>query len=336
MAKTCNWGIIGLGRIARKFADDLRALPHARLHAVASTDLQRAQGFAAEYGVPHAFGTYADIVHCPDLDVVYVATPHVGHWANTLLCLRHGIPVLCEKPFAMDAGQARDMIATARANGVFLMEAMWSRFIPATLQALQWVEAGLIGDLHTIKADLGFAMPFDAQSRVFDKALGGGSLLDLGIYPAYLAQLFWGKPDPRHISAAATFAETEVDDNCLFTLQYPGKGLMSGHSSLRANTSLEAFLYGSEGHIQFHPRWHHSTRLTLVRYEGRQQHSSVLELPYEGWGYGYEAAHVMECLERSASESPLWPLQDSLDLAETLDAIRATIGLDYASSRMEC
>lgn len=327
--KITRWGIIGLGRIARKFADDLRLLPNARLHAVASTSLERARDFAAEYDAPHAYGRYEDIVHCPELDVVYVATPHVLHCENTLLCLENGLPVLCEKPFAMNSAQARQMVAAARRNRVFLMEALWSRFIPAVDHALQLVSDGAIGSVHTVKADFGFKLPFDPHSRIYDKTLGGGSLLDIGIYPALLSLFILGKPEPEDILAAATFTRTDVDESCAFTFRYPHEKLALGHSTVAANTPVEAWVYGSEGTIHLYPRWHHTQKLSVSRYEGREEIKREIELPYEGWGYSHEAAHVMECLGEERLESDLIPLDFSLDLTETLDTIREKIGLTY-------
>ncbi len=327
--KTYNWGIIGPGRIAHKFADDLKLLPNARLHAVASTSLERATEFAAEYGAPHAFGSYAEIVNCPDLDVVYIATPHVLHCENALLCLENKIPVLCEKPFAMNEPQARRMVAAARKNRVFLMEALWSLFIPAVKHAFELVEKGAIGELHTIKADLGFNMPVDLNSRVYNKALGAGSLLDLGIYPALLAMALFGKPEEDNICALATFTRTEVDESCAFMFQYPNNRLMLGHSTIAATTSLTATLYGTEGTILMHPRWHHTTKLTVSKYVDRTEEKHDLDIPYEGWGYHYEAAHVMQCLDNEMLESDIAPLDLTLDLVETLDAIRRKVGLEY-------
>lgn len=327
--KIHNWGIIGLGKIARKFADDLRLLPNARLHAVASTSLERAQAFAAEYDAPHALGRYDDLVHCPDLDIVYVATPHVLHCENTLLCLENNIPVVCEKPFAMNIGEARRMVAAARQNRVFLMEALWTRFIPAVNHAFELVEKGEIGEAHTVKADFGYCMPFDPNSRVFNKALGGGSLLDIGIYPALLALFMFGKPAVEDILAAATFTQTNVDESCAFTFQYPGKRLALGHSTIAANTPVEAWIHGREGTIHLHPRWHHTDRLTVSKYEGRTEVKRDLHIPYEGWGYAFEAAHVMQCLENEMLESDKVPLDFTLNLVETLDAIREKVGLIY-------
>ena len=327
--KIYNWGIIGPGRIARKFAEDLKLLPNARLHAVASTSGERAAEFAAEYDAPHAYSRYEDIVNCPGLDVVYVATPHILHCENTLLCLENRIPVLCEKPFAMNSAQARSMVAAARKNRVFLMEALWTLFIPGVKHAFELVANGEIGDLHTVKSDFGFHMPFDPNSRLFNKALGGGTLLDIGIYPALLSLALFGKPEEENICAAATFGPTDVDESCVFTFQYTGNRLAIGHSTVAANTPIEASLYGSKGTIQMHRRWHHATKLTLSRYVDKEEIKREIDLPYEGWGYHYEAAHVMQCLENEVLESNIASLELTLDLVETLDAIRQKVGLEY-------
>jgi predicted dehydrogenase len=324
-----NWGIIGPGKIARKFADDLQRLPNARLHAVASTSPERAAAFAAAYGAPHAYGRYEDIVRCPNLDIVYIATPHVFHCENTLLCIENGIPVLCEKPFAMNAAEANRMINAARSRRLFLMEALWTRFIPAVDHAFGIAAGGGIGALHTVKSDFGFHMPFDPAHRVFDKALGGGSLLDIGIYPVLLSLFLFGKPAGRDILATAAFTPTEVDESCLFCFSYPGNRLATGHSSIAANMPVEARLYGTEGTIFLHSRWHQANRLTVSRYEGRSEVKQDLLFPYEGWGYSFEAAHVMQCLENNMTESDRVPLDFTSDLTETLDAIRDKVGLRY-------
>lgn len=325
----CNWGIIGPGRIARKFADDLRLVPGARLHAVASSDAARAAAFAAEYGAPHAFGRYEDLMGCPDLDVVYIATPHTGHCDHTLLCLENGLPVLCEKPFAMNAQDARRMVEAARRNGVFLMEALWTRFMPAVQRAFELIEQDEIGEVHSVRADFGFYAPFDPSSRLFDKALGGGSLLDIGIYPALLALFVLGKPPLEDIQATATFATTGADDSCAFTFRYPNRGMATGFSTIKGHTGIEAWIGGSKGHITLPTRFHHPHALRLARYEGREVRETLIELPYEGWGYQFEAAHVMECLSAGRLESSKVPLQFTLDLMETLDQVRACIGLVY-------
>ena len=324
-----NWGIVGLGRIARKFAEDLQRLPNARLHAVASTSHERAAAFAADFGATHAFGSYEGIVSCPDLDVVYIATPHVLHFENAMMCLENGLSVLCEKPFAMSAFQAHRMVETAHRNRVFLMEALWTRFIPAVDYAIALVDQGEIGPIHTVKSDFGFKMPFDPQSRLFNKALGGGALLDIGIYPALLALLVLGKPEPEDIQATAAFGPSDVDETTAFTFNYPGRAMALGHATLAATTPVEAWLHGTLGTIYLHPRWHHTQKIRVSLYEGRNMTEREVDLPYEGWGYHFEAAHVMQCLEEGWLESDKLPLEFSVELAETLDAVREKIGLSY-------
>jgi len=327
--RTYHWGIVGLGRIARKFAEDLQRLPNARLHAVASTSHERAAAFASDFGAPHAFGSYEDMVSCPDLDVVYIATPHVLHFENAMMCLENGLPVLCEKPFAMNTFQARRMVEAARRNRVFFMEALWTRFIPAVDYALALVEQGEIGQVHTVKSDFGFNMPLDPGHRLFNKALGGGALLDIGIYPALLALLVLGKPKAEDIQASAAFGPTDVDETTVFTFKYPNQSIALGHASLTATTPIEAWIHGTLGAIYFYPRWHHAHKIRVSIYEGSNVVEREVDMPYEGWGYHYEAAHVMQCLDEDWLESDKLPLELSVELAETLDAIRERIGLAY-------
>lgn len=324
-----NWGILGAGRIATKFAEDLRYVPNARLHAVAAAHAERAHAFGSRFNIPHVFERYEDLLQCPDLDVVYIATPHTLHCENSLMCIEGGLAVLCEKPFAMHASDARRMTAAAQRNNVFLMDALWTRFIPATRHAFAFIEDNFIGEVHTVKADFGFHQPFDPDSRLFNKSVGGGSLLDIGIYPVLLSLFILGIPDKASIQAVATFAETQVDDSCVFTFQYGNGKIALGHSTVRSNTPTEAFIYGTKGHIRLHAPWHHTQQLTCVQYDGREESRQEITYSYEGWGYHFEAAHVTECLLQGKKESPLVPHTFSVALMETLDAIRSCIGLEY-------
>ncbi len=327
--QSIRWGIVGPGKIARKFADDLRLVPGASLHAVASRSMERSQAFADAYGTPYAYDSYEALADCPGLDVVYIATPHSSHYENTLFFIQKGIPVLCEKPFAMDFRQAREMADLARQKGVFLMEAVWTRFIPATVKALEWIAEGRIGELRMVQADFGFKSAYDPHSRLYDKALGGGSLLDIGIYPVWLAVSLLGKPAAEHISAAATFSPGGGDESCSFSFVYENNCIATGFSTLIANTPIEARIYGEKGSILLHKRWHHTQQLSLSLYQDKDMLHENLVLPYEGWGYAYEARHVAECLSKGLTESPLQPLSTTLDVVETLDNIRRIIGLRY-------
>lgn len=319
-----RWGILGPGHIAHKFAQDLLTLPDAQLYAVASTDQQRADEFARQYGAPHAFGSYDGLLTLPDVDVVYIATPHVKHYDNALMLLNGGISVLGEKPFAMNLGQVRGMVDLARTKNTFLMEALWSRFMPTLLKANQLVNDGAIGTVTGVRADFGFKAPFLPDKRLFNKALGGGSLLDIGIYPLFWSYFMLGMP--QTIKATATFGTTGVDEQCGMVLTYPTGQLAILDSTLRAKTPCEALVYGTDGLIRVHSRWHETTGLTLER-EGREPETFTADR--STFGYDYEAQHVMDCLAQGLTESPVWSLDDSLNLMTLLDSVRDEAGIDY-------
>ena len=323
--RTYNWAILGLGTIARKFAQDLALVPQARLHAVASRSLAKAQDFADDFAVPHAVGSYEELLAVPGIDVVYIATPHSEHYAHALLCLRAGLPVLCEKAFAQNAGQVQEMIRVAREGRVFLMEAFWTRFFPAIAQALALVEAGHIGEVKHLVADFGFATPYQPEGRLFNPALAGGSLLDIGVYPLFISQLFLGMPNA--MAAVSTSAPTGVDLNCAVSLAYPSGATASLFSTLTAQTDNRCVLYGTKGQLQLLGRFHAPTgvQVQLIGEDAQVMASS----PTQGHGYHYEAAHVQKCLAQGLVESPLLPLASSLHLMQQLDAVRKQIGLRY-------
>lgn len=319
-----NWGIIGPGKIAHKFAQDLALVPGARLHAVASRSLEKARQFAAQYGAPHALGSYEELTRLPDLDAVYVATPHSEHRAHTLLCLRAGVAVLCEKAFARNAAEVAEMVAVAREKQVFLMEALWTRFMPATHKALELVGTGAIGRPVHLVADFGFAADYDPASRLFDPALAGGSLLDIGIYPVFFSKFFLG--EPTQVKAVGTLTDTGVDLTCNMALAYPDDATASLYSTLAATTDTTCTIYGTEGKLHLHHKFHHTHRLTLHR-AGEQPQDFHFE--DAGYGYHHEARHVQECRAQGLTESPLLPLQFSQHLIETLDDIRQQLGVRY-------
>jgi predicted dehydrogenase len=326
MKSTINWGIIGLGKIAHKFASDLKLVPDARLHAVASSNNQRATDFARQYGAQYHFSSYEGLLNCPHLDVVYIATNHPQHCAVTLMCLKKRIPVLCEKPFGMNAHEVKMMIDTAKANKTFLMEALWTRCIPAFQKAMNLVKNGTIGRPLSIKADFGFAAPFNPNNRIYNKDLGASSLLDIGIYPILLSQsVFGGKP--TRIQAMAQMSVTDIDETCAMNLQYAEGGIAMCHSSVVADSKIEAFIYGEEGVLHIHSRFHHPQKLTVTLYHGRGEENYFL--PFEGNGYQFEIMEVNKCLKNSELESTIIPHSFSTDLIETLDAVRKEIGLVF-------
>lgn len=327
---TTNWGIIGPGKIARKFATDLAGIPGARLHAVASTSVERAQSFAAEFGASHYYSSYQELTQCPDLHVVYIATPHAFHFEQALTCLEAGIPVLCEKPITLNANQLRTLMAVAQKKDTFLMEAMWSRFLPTTIKVLELIAAGVIGNVITVKADFGARFGFDPLHRTYNPALGGGSLLDIGIYPLFLATTLFGKP--LTIKATARLSSTGVDEACAAILEYPEGKMALIDSSFAYKTPTEAFIYGDNGGcIHIHARFHGpNAGFTLTV----PDHEPVF-YPYE-WdnlGYRYEAIEVMKCLRDGKKESGLWPLSISMTIMEIMDEIRSQIGVRYPGDK---
>lgn len=324
MDKITRWGIIGPGKIAEKFARDLAVLPQARLQAVASRSAERAGQFASKFNVPQHFDDYEAMLKSGDVDAVYISTPHTGHHACTLLSLRHRIPVLCEKPIAVHSAQLRDMVAASRANQTFLMEALWTRFLPSIKKVQEILASGELGTITSIKADFGFLADFNPESRLFDPHLAGGALLDIGIYPLFLAHLLLGKPS--QITALATLGSTGVDEETGILLKYPGGAMAHLHTTIRANTKTEAYIYCTHGTIYLHTRWYSTTTMSILR---NGQAPDFLRFDYRCGGFSYQTEEVMRCIGQGLMESPELTLDFSLSLMETMDTIRQKIGLVY-------
>lgn len=323
MTKSIRWGIIGLGKIAEKFATDLVKVPHTQLHAVASTSIERAQDFARKFHVPYHYNSYEDIFKTPELDVVYIATPHSSHAENTILCLKNKVPVLCEKPFAMNLKEVQKMVDTARENDTFLMEAMWTRFIPVIQKTQELIAEDRIGKIKTIHADFGFVAPFTPERRTLNPVLGGGALLDIGIYPAYLSLLLLDYPTDIH--AVSTFGKTGVDETTSFVFKYPhATALMN--ATFASRTRTEALIYGEKGYIHLPERFHESRTLTL--YETDKE-PVTFTFERESRGYNFEIEEVNSCLKNNKKESVRMPLSMSLKLMSLLDEIRQKAGIRY-------
>ncbi|MES2796354.1 MAG: Gfo/Idh/MocA family oxidoreductase [Bacteroidota bacterium] len=322
--KKYNWGILAPGGIAQKFADDLQFVPNARVHAVASRSLERAEAFAQKYGAQHAFGSYEELVNCPDLDVIYIATPHSEHYANTLMCLNAGIPVLCEKAFAVNSKQLTEMVALARSKKIFLQEAIWTRFHPSIAKVMAILAAGTIGKIVHIAADFGFMAGSDLNHRIFNPNLTGGSLMDIGIYPLFISKLLLGNPET--IKAVAVKAVTGVDMNCSMALNYTSGATASLFSTVGAVTDTTCTIYGDKGKILIHGRFHETKGITVFE-EG--QEPQFIECERLGHGYSYEAEDVQRCLAEGLTENNKLPLSFSLELMAILDEVRHQIGVVY-------
>ncbi len=323
-----SWGIIGAGWIAGKFAEDLALLPSADLRAVASRSKERAVAFAKKFKVPVAYGNWKDIPADPDIDIVYVATHHPFHFENALDCLRAGKAVLCEKPITMNKRELEILVRTASENKAFLMEAVWTRFFPSIRKILEITGSGKLGRLQSIYADFGFRQEFDPGDRLFDPAKGGGALLDIGIYPVFIAQLLAGVP--AAIQASARFAETGTDHSCSMILEHPDEITSSLNCTLVSDSPTEANLLYEKGWIRMESPWYAPGPITLYM---QGQVPERMEFPAPGNGYQYEAEEVMRCLDEGLRESPLLSLSFSLDLMETLDRVRSVCGISYEQDR---
>ncbi len=321
--KDINWGILGCGKIAHKFSEDLKFVPSAKLYAVASRNLKKAQNFANAYNANCFYGNYKELVAHPDIDVIYIATPHVFHYEHTLLCLHHKKAVLCEKPFAMNFSQVEEMIKTAKKNNVFLMEALWTYFLPHYQYVLDIVTSKELGNIKKLTADFGFTTTFDPESRVFNKKLGGGSLLDVGIYPLFAALSSIGYPDD--VKASATIGKTGVDENCTIQLHYNNGVTASLFSSVTQETNTEAVLEFEKGTILINSRFHEPSSI-IINKNGK---SELKEFNVTTNGYDFEAIHVQKMLLDNRIESNIMSFEKSLQLITLLDAVRDKIGLYY-------
>lgn len=319
-----RWGILGTGRIADLFATGVAELPDAELAAVGSRVAESAARFGEKFGIPRRHASYAALAEDPAVEIVYVATPHAVHHAAVRLCLEAGKAVLCEKPFTINAAEAADLIELARARRLFLMEAMWTRFLPLMGRFRELVAAGAIGEPRLLAADFGFRHPGGPEHRLFDPNLGGGALLDVGVYLVSLASMLFGRPEQA--VGLAHVGPTGVDEQAAVVLKYPGGRLAQLTAAIRTSSPQEVTLMGTDGRLRIHPLWWKPTRMTLTRPDGSEE---AFEIPFAGNGYGYEAAEAMRCLRVGALESPVMPLDETLAVMRTLDEVRAGWGLRY-------
>ena len=321
-----TWGIIGPGKIANKFAVALTLVDGARLGAVASRDTQKAKDFAAKHGAAKTYDSYAALAADPDIQAIYVATPHGFHAEHSILCLKHGKAVLCEKPLALNAAEVSAMIAAATKHQAFLMEAMWTRFLPLMREIMKRIAAGRIGHIRYIRADFGFPAPFDPAGRLYNMRLGGGSLLDIGIYPLYLCMQLLG--EPQQITAAGRLSPTGSDETCHAILTYDDGASAVISSTLTCHTSLTAEIAGTEGSIRIPTPWYKNDRFEWNR-SGEESQTVKLEPMVNG--FEYQIAETMRCIELGLIESPHLPHSFSLAMSRTMDTIRHQLGVRYAS-----
>ncbi|MFP3990949.1 Gfo/Idh/MocA family oxidoreductase [Streptomyces sp. E11-3] len=324
-----RWGVLGTGGIAQRFTSELLAMEEdAQVVAVGSRTDRAARAFAERFGIERAYGDWASLAADDSVDVVYVATPHSAHRAAAGMCLEAGRAVLCEKAFTLNAREARELVTLAAKHDRFLMEAMWMYCHPLMRQLTALIRDGAIGDVRTIQADFGLAGPFPAEHRLRDPAQGGGALLDLGVYPVSFAQLLLGEPSA--VTASAVLSEESVDLQTGMLLSWASGAHAVLHCSIEGGTPVSASVTGTHGRIDLPDGFFFPDRLVLHR-PGREPEVITGEGPRDS--LQHEAAEVMRCLRAGERQSPLVPLDGTLAVMRTLDAVRERIGVRYPSDR---
>lgn len=324
MSDRLGWGVLGTGLIAGIFTDDLRTAG-LNVAAVGSRSGSSARVFAHAHGVTRAHGSYRELVEDPLVDIVYVATPNNFHREHALLAISAGKHVLVEKPFALDASEAREIVSAASLTGVAGMEAMWTRFLPHMVRVRELVAAGALGDLRTVQADHGQVLPAAANHRVNALALGGGSLLDLGIYPISFAVDLLGLPE--RVLAHSVMTASGVDRQTAVIMAHPGGRHALSHSALDARSAIRASVIGTDARLELDPWWYNATGMTLFDQDGAviERFSSKVQ----GRGMQYQAFEFERVIEEGKPESALLPLAETVGIMSVLDNIRAQTGLVF-------
>lgn len=317
--KIHKWGILAPGKMSAKFTKGIKLLDNAELYAVGSRDLQRAKQFANEFGFKQYYGSYEELAADPDVEVVYVASPHSHHYEHTLLCLKNGKHVICEKAFAINTREVEEMVSEAKRRNLFLMEALWPPFQPYYKKAHEILKSGVLGRIVHLHGFFTFIPPYDPNDRKFNIALGGSSLLDIGIYPVIDALSFIGVPD--EIKASALFAESGTEDSISVIFKYNDRRMATLYSSFRTSTGIGCGILCEKGNMTV-SRGRDMNQKVILDLHGKEKQEFVFNPP--AMGYHWEAEEVMKCLDEGRTESPVVPLSFSLDLIKTLDKIRRT------------
>lgn len=323
--KKIRWGILGTGTIAHKFAADLKYVEGAELTAAGSRSPEKAENFCRDFDIPFSFGSYQELAESNLVDIIYIATPNSLHHENTLLCLDNGKAVLCEKPFALNAKQASEMIDAARQKNLFLMDALWTKFLPHYKKMIEIVRSGSLGDIKVVLANFGFQANANPDSRLLNPGLGGGSLMDIGIYNVFTALDILGKPD--EINASINSTEQGIDEQCAILFKYKNGSMASLFSSISVNLGTEVELCGTLGRLKLStPFYEPSSTLELIA-NGEKMVINVEKS--KGFGYHFEAGHATQCLQNNLTESPVVTHVATLQLMKTLDRIRNFSGIVF-------
>lgn len=328
--KTIKWGIIGAGKISSSFAAALNSLQDAQITAVASRSIEKAKEFAERYNIKKAYGSYEELAKDPEIDVVYIGTPHTEHKDNSALCIINGKAVLCEKPFTLNQKESEYLIDLAKKHNVFIMEAMWTKFLPVTNVVKKWLQEKVIGEVKYFNISFGYQAEFDPKSRLFDPNLAGGALMDVGIYPiTYVIHMMDRLPDK--VVSNAYLGRSGVDEINTISFLYNNGVIADLSSAVAANTGFNAVIVGDNGKIVVPNFWMADS---AELYDSNGKLLDAFLLPFTENGYVYEAEEVNRCLREGRKESEILPLQDTLDIIKLMDKIRADWGLVYPQERV--
>ncbi|MBT31255.1 MAG: oxidoreductase [Thalassobius sp.] len=323
--KQVRWGVLGPGKIARKFTEAASRVNNAKVVAAASRNKERAQEFADKYSIPIAYGSYEELMESSEVDAIYIATPHSYHYKYAIACLKHKKAVLCEKALAINLKEVKEMIETAKAEKVFLMEAMWSRFLPSIKRVVELVNSGEYGKIVSIQSDFGFKAPVDLNNRLYNIELGGGALLDVGVYPVFLVSYLLGKP--VNILTSASFAETGADTQGTFIFEYD-KGVQAAiTTSIISDSSIITQINLEKARIEICRPWYQPSAIKIYSDRFNYQYEDYKVSGQNGYEYEIEAASTD--ILNGKTENELMSHQDSLTLMECMDTIRKQIGLKY-------
>ena len=325
MAKNYRWGILGAGRIAEKFCTALNFVDGAEVYAVASRDMEKAKAYAAKFGAAKVYNNYDELIKDENIDIIYIATPHAFHFEQTMACLEYKKPVLCEKPMSLSYRQTKGMIDAATANNVFLMEGMWTACMPFIKKIRKLINEDAIGAPQYVSADFGFTAPVDLESRLYNKELGGGSVMDIGIYPLFLATLIFGEPSV--VKVVAKLAPTGVDEYMNMALQYAGGQTAQLLSSINFNTEIEAGIIGTKGRIKIKNPWFKATEFSIHLNDGSKEGFSI---PHASNGFEHEIMEVMQCLDNGKLQSDSMPLHLTLSISKIMEEVLQHAGVEYA------
>lgn len=323
-SKKIKWGILGTGWIAHKFTTALQTVENSEIYAVGSRTIESAQKFAAEFNVPRAYGTYEELVSDPDIDVIYIGTPHNMHVENTLLALNNNKNVLCEKPLGVNLKEATALIEKAKEKNLFLMEALWSRFLPNIIKTKELIDSGEIGEVKLLTASFSILSDNGPEHRHYNIDLCGGTVLDTGIYNIFLSLLLLGKP--QSFTAMAGLSEQGGDNSCSYTFKYEKDTLAVMYSSFLAETPVVAEIHGTKGKILLEHLWFCPGNIRLISRDGEEK---IFEFDFKSNGYEFEAEEVVSCILAGKKQSDLWSWNDSLQLVSQMDSIRKACGIVY-------